>query len=289
VISKTELLMILMKMNMLNKQVKNDAQKTRASYPRRYAFRRVMMYLMGIAIIMACLGSLANADVIYDESRNRNIPVVTSFPASTEQCSTKSKCSVAFLSAGYGVSHTNYSFLSEQLNQLGYLVVAIGHELPNDPSLSVTGNLYETRSENWSRGAKTLDVLKNTLSKRLNSYDFEKLLLIGHSNGGDISSWLGNEGKSYISSIITLDHRRVPLPRTSKIQILSIRASDFPADKGVLPSDKEQKTYDSCIVNIPKSKHNDISDDGPIWLKQKINSLVKNRLSGQPCNELQKA
>ena len=41
------------------------------------------------------------------------------------------------------------------------MVVAIGHELPNDPPLSVSGNLYETRSENWSRGAVTLDFIRN--------------------------------------------------------------------------------------------------------------------------------
>jgi len=50
-------------------------------------------------------------------------------------------------------------------------------KLPSDPALSVSGNLYETRSENWSRGAKTLDFLKGSLSKRFNKYDFEKLIL----------------------------------------------------------------------------------------------------------------
>ena len=90
--------------------------------------------------------------------------------------------------AGYGVPYTKYTFISQQLNQLGYLVVAVGHELPNDPLLSISGNLYEARSENWRRDAQTLSALKNTLSKRFNNYDFEHLLLIGHSNGGDISA-----------------------------------------------------------------------------------------------------
>ncbi|MFP3632508.1 hypothetical protein SB776_38540, partial [Burkholderia sp. SIMBA_045] len=72
--------------------------------------------------------SYAN-NTVYDESRDRNIPKQISYPTSEEQCSEAQKCSVAFLSAGYGVSHTKYSFLSKQLNQLGYMVVAIGHEL----------------------------------------------------------------------------------------------------------------------------------------------------------------
>ena len=245
-----------------------------------------MKYLKKIVIIMTCWVSCVNAEIIHDESRSRAIPIEITFPNNIELCSTDSKCSVAFLSAGYGVSHLKYTFLSEELNQLGYLVIAIGHELPNDPALSITGNLYETRSENWSRGAKTLNFLQISLSERFKEYDFEKLLLIGHSNGGDISAWLGNEHKNYIQRIITLDHRRVPLPRHSNYQILSIRASDFPADKDVLPTVVEQEKYGSCVVNIPNAKHNDISDFGPGWLKEKIRLLVNGHLSGLSCFEL---
>ena len=248
-----------------------------------------MKYLKGLVIIILIFSNGVNAEKIYDEVRERSIQVDITFPVETYRCSLKLKCPVAFLSAGYGISHSKYTFLSKQLNQLGYLVIAIGHELPSDPALSVSGDLYKTRSENWSRGAKTLDFLKGSMSKRFNKYDFEKLMLIAHSNGGDISAWLGNENKSYIQKIITLDHRRVPLPRNSNYQILSIRASDFPADKGVLPTEMEQEKYGSCIVNIPKAKHNDIADFGPVWLKERINFLINSHLNGLSCSELIKA
>jgi hypothetical protein len=247
-----------------------------------------MKYLKGLVIIIVLFSNGVNAENIYDEARGRSIPVDITFPAEINRCSLKLKCPVAFLSAGYGISHSKYTFLSKQLNQLGYLVIAIGHELPSDPALSVSGDLYETRSENWSRGAKTLDFIKGSLSTRFNEYDFEKLTLIGHSNGGDISAWLGNENKSYIQRIITLDHRRVPLPRNSDFQILSVRASDFPADKGVLPTETEQEKYGSCIVNVPKAKHNDIADFGPVWLKERINDLINSHLNGLSCSELKK-
>ena len=81
---------------------------------------------------------------------------------------------------------------------------------------------------------------------------------MGHTNGGDISLWLGNEGKAYISGIITLDHRRVPLPRDSALKVLSIRASDFPADKGVLPTAPEQSEHGSCVVKVDGSRGDDI-------------------------------
>lgn len=251
-----------------------------------------MKYFKGLILVtLACVSGIwasgVNAEVIFDESRNRSIPIEISYPADAARCSASSKCPVVFLSAGYGVSHLEYQFLSQQLNQLGYLVVAVGHELPGDPPLSVSGNLYETRSENWMRGAQTLDFLRSTLIARLGAYEFDALLLVGHSNGGDISAWLGNENIGYVRGVITLDHRRVPLPRNDDIQVLSIRASDFPADEGVLPTPSEQKQYGSCIITIPKARHNDIADCGPAWLKDKIKSVVRGYLQGEPCSEIQ--
>lgn len=247
-----------------------------------------MKYLLVSAIALLCWMDIVNADTVHDESRGRFIPTEITFPRNVEQCSAESKCPVALLSAGYGVSHLKYTFISKQLNKLNYLVIAIGHELPNDPALSVSGDLYETRSENWSRGAQTLDFIKTVLSERFSKYDFEKITLIGHSNGGDISAWLANESKLYVGNIITLDHRRVPLPRNSEIKVLSIRASDFPADKGVLPTKSEQEKFLSCIVNIPKAKHNDITDFGPEWLTFQISVLIKSYLNGQSCSKLMK-
>ncbi|MCK7460217.1 alpha/beta hydrolase [Idiomarina aminovorans] len=222
-------------------------------------------------------------DKIYDESRDRSIPIEVSYPNLKEHCNEAQQCSVALLSAGYGVSHTKYAFLSKQLNQMGYMVVAIGHELESDPSLSVSGNLFETRRENWIRGAETLDFIKHNLASTYQNYNFNDLLLIGHSNGGDISSWLSNDGKDYIDTVITLDHRRVPLPRSENINVLSIRGSDYPADEGVLPSPREAHEYSICVKEIPKSRHNDMTDYGPDWLKDEINRVIENFLNGTDC------
>ena len=249
---------------------------------------RVMKNIQKFVLFFACCTNFAFAQDVYDKSRDRSIPIQITYPEHSERCTTNSKCPVAFISAGYGVSHLKYTFVSTELNKLGYLVIAIGHELPGDPALSVKGNLYETRSENWIRGAKTLDFLKSSLSKRFSRYNFEKLTLVGHSNGGDISAWLANEGKRYVDKIITLDHRRMPLPRNSDIKVLSVRASDFPADKGVLHTLPEQRKFGSCIVKIPKAKHNDIADIGPVWLKDKISLIISGFLKKQPCEQLRK-
>lgn len=226
------------------------------------------------------------AEVIVDKTRQRSIPIAITLPIQSKHCTSEHKCSVALVSAGYGVSHLKYRFITDKLNELGYLAIAIAHELPNDPPLSTTGNLFQTRSENWRRGAETLDFIKTNLAKRFTHYDFENLMLVGHSNGGDISAWLANNDKTYIKKLITLDHRRVPLSRTNNIQVLSIRASDFPADQGVLPSKTEQQAFNSCIIKIPDAKHNDIADYGPAWLKEKIRDILTQYLNNKPCSLL---
>jgi hypothetical protein len=54
--------------------------------------------------------------------------------------------------------------------------------------------------------------------------------------------------------------------------------SDFPADKGVLPTAAEQQALGLCFTTIPKSRHNDMYDGGPDWLKAKLKRLLKDFL-----------
>ncbi|BBN83848.1 esterase [Pseudoalteromonas sp. A25] len=247
-----------------------------------------MHHFLSAFALLSAISTQTELTSIHDTQRDRHIPVEVSTPKSVQNCTQTQPCKVAFISAGYGVEHTKYQFISSQLNQLGYLTVAIGHELPSDPPLSLEQPFYKTRMENWQRGATTVDLVRSHLAPELSNYDFDHLLLVGHSNGGDISALLGQSGEKYVNTIITLDHRRVPLPRTDKINILSIRASDFPADPDVLPSDTEQQNYGSCIVKIDKSRHNDMSDYGPFWLKERINKIIVKYLPYSNCDTLQK-
>lgn len=237
-----------------------------------------------LALVLPFISTMGFADPIVDENRDRTIPIEITTPSDDFDCSVDSKCAVAFISAGYGIPHTKYKFLAKTFSKLGYLVIAIGHELPGDPSLSVSGDLFQTRSENWIRGAETLKVVRNELRTRHVDYDFDNIVLAGHSNGGDISAWLLRESPSFVSHIITLDHRRVPFPRTKNVKVLTVRASDFKADNDVLPTSTEQTEFGSCVVRIANSRHNDMSDFGPSLLKSKIQKVVKDWLSDRSCN-----
>ncbi|RXE86084.1 alpha/beta hydrolase [Pseudoalteromonas sp. A757] len=241
-----------------------------------------------IMVILFLLPLSPLAKTIVDNTRDRAVPVEIHQPSNTANCSATKTCPVALLSAGYGVAHTEYQFLVKILNQAEYLVITVGHELATDPPLSVEGNLYETRAENWQRGADTLVFIRDHFRPKFANFDFENILLIGHSNGGDISAWLINHGATFANHIITLDHRRVPLPRSLDVKVLSIRASDFPADKGVLPSPAEKQKYHDCVVTIANAKHNDMTDEGPSWLTEKIAQIVAGHLAGKPCPKSEK-
>ncbi len=221
-----------------------------------------------------------------DDARNRSIPITVDLPEENKACTIHKKCKVAFVSAGYRVPYTKYSFISNKLNSMGYLTVAVDHEMPDDPPLSKKGDLYTTRIENWQRGAKTLDFLYKNLPALYPEYDFDHLLLVGHSNGGDISTWLSKEKSNYIDRLITLDHRRVALPKSHNIRVLSLRASEYITPDSVLLTPEQQRTYDGCIIEIPESKHMDLTDYGASWVKQRSLKIIEGFLSGDSCSDL---
>ena len=247
-----------------------------------------MRFIAGCFISMLSFSSVAQVLTVHDAERNRNIPISVTLPVEARACTHARKCKVAFISAGNRVPYQQYRFISERLNSLGYLTIAVDHELPQDPPLSRTGDLYQTRIENWQRGAATLAFLQQQLPARFAEYDFNQLLLVGHSNGGDISAWLANEGKDYIASIITLDHRRVTLPKSDAVRVLSIRATEYPTAQAVLPTDAEQRQYNGCVLAITDSKHMDLTDYSISRVKQAAAEMVEGFLSEKSCREIEK-
>ena len=97
-----------------------------------------------------------------------------------------------------------------------------------------------------------------------------------------------NEEVDFAQTLITLDHRRVPLPRSGLPAVLSIRASDFPSDPGVLYTEQEMAPLNVCIVSVANAKHNDMTDLGPDWLKVAISNMLLSFILGQ-CNVVTKA
>jgi len=233
-----------------------------------------MINVLKPLIILGCFifttASFAKNEVIVDKNRDRAIPVYISEPSNSSTCSEHNKCPVAFINAGYGIAHTDYQFAADIFTAKGYLTIAVAHELKGDPALNRNPPYMATRLENWHRGVVTLKFLVNELSSRYPSYDFSQLTLLGHSNGGDISALYAALYPNQVERIITLDHRRMLLPRNKNIRVLTLRGSDFLADHQVLLNADELTQYPVKQVAIENSRHNDMYDGGPKWLVDRM-------------------
>lgn len=242
--------------------------------PRRFVWLLLLVGLSNTCVILAQDQPSTVAITIVDTDRGREIPTVIYLPTTDCARHPARLCQVALLSSGYGILNTEYTFIANALTQRGYLVAAIQHELPDDPPLSTAQPYATTRKPNWSRGVQNLKIARTHLERRFPEYDWDSLLLVGHSNGGDISSLFATDNETLVSNLVTIDHRRMPLPRSHAIRILSVRGSDFEADAGVLPSLEDQKTYEISIEKIAGARHDDMYDGGEESLKNKITTLI---------------
>jgi predicted esterase len=210
-----------------------------------------------------------------DSSRNRLIPVAFYFPIVNDKISNQQ---LVIISHGYGenkpFANKSYSYLTEKLASKGYYVVSIQHELPTDDLLPLTGIPQIVRRSNWERGAENILFVLNELKKIKPELDFKHVNLIGHSNGGDMTVLFAHKYPKLVDKIISLDNRRMELPRTSQPKIYSLRSSDQPADEGVLPTVAEQEKFGIKIIKLPNTIHNDMNDSGNKRQKREINAYV---------------
>lgn len=221
--------------------------------------------------------------VLIDPRRGREIPIDVHLPVAGNACLARRSCPVAFISSGYGLPHTSYRFIAQALAETGYLAVTVQHDLPGDPPLARSGNLVSIRMPMWQRGAHNLRFLRQALPRLYPAHDWRALTLIGHSNGGDISALALDETPALAATLVTLDHRRYRLPRNPAIRVMSIRASDFEADEGVLPVAGESQSATVCITRIDDARHDDMHDEGPAWLLQRIRERLLGFLGSGRC------
>lgn len=211
---------------------------------------------------------------LYDKSRQREIPIATYIP--TSMLTGKQK--LVIFSHGYGQNeggdYLAYSYLTEFLASKGIIVVSIQHELATDSLLPLTGNLQIVRRPFWDRGANNVLFVINELKRTNPDLDFNHITLIGHSNGGDMTALFPQKYPGVVEKIITLDNRRMMLPKTNSVKVYSLRSSDQPADKGVLPSEMEIKKYKMKIVKLANTTHNEMDNNANKEQRKEIQEYV---------------
>ncbi len=196
----------------------------------------------------------------FDQTRNRKIPIAIYQPKNSKAAN---NIPVIF-SHGWGENKGSdyfaYSYLTEFLASKGYFIVSIQHELPTDEMLAMDGNLQETRRPNWERGTQNIFFVLEEMKKIYPNLNYQKLALVGHSNGGDMTVLFAHKYPYLVEKIISMDNRRMEIPRVAKPKIYTLRSNDYPADKGVLPTEEEKKKY-GIIVEFTKINHSNMDND----------------------------
>jgi predicted dienelactone hydrolase len=209
---------------------------------------------------------------LFDPQRQRVILVLTYAPASGAP--RKARLKLALLNHGYGGHNSEYSFVARNLVAHGYFVASLQQDLPGDAPMPTTGDVYKTRYPYWERGVQNMRYVLQQLPRLHPEVDPRHLLLLGHSNGGDMVMLFAKEYPGQAERLISLDNRRVPLPRARRPRQLSLRSSDQVADPGVLPTPAEQARFGTQLVQLPATLHNDMWDGATPTQQQEMNAAI---------------
>jgi pimeloyl-ACP methyl ester carboxylesterase len=112
--------------------------------------------------------------------------------------------------------------------------------------------------------------------------DFDRLTMVGHSNGGDISMYFAKMYPDQIEKVVTLDNLRVPFMTDGKFKILSFRSKDpqFKTDPGVIPPEAVRERSGITVVQTGY-QHTDLSDRGPDDVKSTIQGMLDKFLDAE--------
>ena len=186
------------------------------------------------------------------------------------------KLPVTILNHGNTVKNTEYSFLANIFAARGYLALSPQHGLPTDPPMvTKPGELYVRRLPQILRGVANIHFAVNEMKKIQPNADYDKLTMVGHSMGGDITMYFAQQYPDEIRKVVTLDNLRVPFLTDGKFKILSFRSKDpqFKTDPGVIPPEEVRENSGITVVQTA-FQHNDMRDTGPDDAKNSIQGML---------------
>ena len=183
---------------------------------------------------------------------------------------------VAILNHGNTVKFTEYSFLANVFAARGYLAISIQHDLPTDaPMVTTVGQLYVGRQPQYLRGVANIKFAVEEMQKVQPNADYDRLTVVGHSAGADISVYFAKMYPNHIKEVVTLDNLRVPFMTDGRFKILSFRSKDprFKTNSGVIPSKGAREKSGITIIQTDY-QHTDMSDRGPDDVKSTIDGML---------------
>jgi hypothetical protein len=208
-----------------------------------------------------------------DKANHRLVPVLLY----AENIDSGINRKLVLLAPGHGIRNSDYAYISTNLSSKGYVVASVQYELPGDKEIDLGGNAYEALTPVWEKNVKSFLFVIGYLKKKYPNLDCQNLTLIGHSRGGDIIMLFAKKYPELVSKVISLDNGRMPIPRTKKPQILSLRAYNTTPEKSVLPTPEEQKEFNITIVEFQDISHIEMCF-GTEAQKEEINKYITDLL-----------
>jgi hypothetical protein len=261
---------------------------------RAFAISACLCILAGGLYVAASKWAIRHETVdLFDTARARPVSVDLAVRRDYEMKANAGywRLPVAVISNGNTVKNTEYSFLANVLAAKGYLVASIQQDLPTDPPLVTRIGLpYVGRQQVYERGEANILFVLGQLKKLQPNADYDRLTLVGHSNGGDIAMFCARQHPELVSKVITLDNLRVPFVLNDKMKILSFRSADpnYKTDPGVLPTPQQAKADGIDIVKT-QFQHTDMSDRGPDAVKETIQETLDRFLGDAASSDLSPA
>src|SRR5437660_3547994 len=215
----------------------------------------------------------------YDPARNNRlvaVDIAVRFDKEMQANAGMISLPLAILNHGNTVKNTEYSFLSNAFAARGYLAIAPQHDLPTDPPMvTEVGELYVGRLPQIQRGVANIKFAIEQMKKIQPNADYDRLTMVGHSMGGDISMYFAKQYPYEIKKVVTLDNLRVPFLTDGKFKILSFRSKDtqFKPDPGVIPDEEQREKAGITVVNTD-FRHDDMRDTGPDAAKNSIQAML---------------
>ena len=261
-------------------------QDTRKNTGKRYKLTSILP----LVILLYGAGPTSIADVyrfgkevmkiktynLKDEKRNRDIPIAIYTPNNNA-----TNLSTVIFSPGYQgqkelnqtgakLAYQNYTYLAEYFTAKNYAFISIQHDVPGDidglESIDPLANQHDARKHLYSRGEENINFTIRKLSRQFPHFNFDKFIIVGHSNGGDIARFFACNAPQQISYLITFDARRCHIETNQKLKILMFEATDTSTDKGVIPDEGTQDNpkranLEWVIVKPLRAFHKSYKDD----------------------------
>jgi hypothetical protein len=248
--------------------------------------KRGILVLLSLSVLLAAAYFTASKWAIrhetiafHDPARNNRLVAVSVAVRRDKEMQANNgliKLPIVVLNHGNTVKNTEYSFLANVFASRGYLSISPQHDLPTDPPMvTKVGEPYVGRLPQIQRGVANIHFALHEMQNLQPNADYEKVTMVGHSMGGDITMYFAKEFPDEIKKVVTLDNLRVPFLTEGKFKILSFRSKDnqFKPDPGVVPDAEECEKAGITVVDTG-FQHNDMRDTGPDAAKTSIQSML---------------